>query len=181
MSQQRRRGRRQRILQTPHKEVAFSQQHSQSKGRKSLNFLLLVFKSVVFSICEVVKAGPCSNINHTSLLSSFLCVLENKRKKKKETWIRLKCLLISIISQTMPTQTSALCFFPVMLCLFRRGTRQQHTNTRRLAGFDGSEGKEEEDGRIEGIFLLNVMYSKVLSACESQTHCVLQVLINSVL
>ena len=36
-------------------------------------------------------------------------------------------------------------------------------------------------GSMRGFFLLNVMYSEVLSACGSQTHCVLQVLINSVL
>lgn len=71
-----------------------------------------------------------------------------------------------------------------MLCLFLWGTRQ-HADTRRLTRFVESEGKggakDGEEGVDEGILLLNVMYSEVLSACESQTHCVLQVPINSVL
>jgi len=62
MSEQRRRGRRQRIPQTPHKEVSFSQQHKHLKERKS-SFSSACFKNVVFSFCEVVKAGPSSNLN----------------------------------------------------------------------------------------------------------------------
>lgn len=77
----------------------------------------------------------------------------------------------------------------VMLCLFRLGTHR-HTNTRTVLleveerrGGRGWREKEWGGGGVSmrGFFLLNVMYSEVLSACGSQTHCVLQVLINSVL
>lgn len=155
MSEQRRGGRRQRIRQTPHKEVAFSQQHSQLKERKSS--LSSVFKNVVFSLSEAVKAGPCSNFNcpyrsHTSLFFffSFLCVLDIKKQKKR---IRLKCLLVSMISQTMPTQTSALCLFSDCHALFvslGNASTQIHTDSHGFVGSGGNEGWRMERSRWGG-------------------------------
>lgn len=176
---------------TPQKEVAFSQQHSQLKEGGRAKSLLLVFKNVVFSWFEVMKVGPCHNADHpfqshpSLFFPFFLCILDMKRRKKKNR-IRLKCLLLSMISETVPTQTSALCLFSDChaLFVFRCGTCQQ-TSTHTLAQFVGREWKEGEQRMErkgnEGILLVKVMYNKVLSACESQTHCVLQVPINSVL
>lgn len=149
--------------------------------------LLLVFKNVVCSWLEVVKAGPCSNFNlpyqsRKPVFFSFLCIHDMKRRKNPESdwsasflaWSRRQC----------PHRRQHFVYsLTVMLCLFRWGTRQ-HTSTHRLTQFVGREGGGVKDGEEkvnEGILLLYVMYSKVLSACESQTHCVLQVPINSVL
>lgn len=93
----------------------------------------------------------------TNLTQAFffsLCVLD----MKKNIWIRLKCLLVSMSSQTMPTQTSALCLFSDCHALFASLGERVNTNTHKLTRFVGSEGKEEQkDGEEwinEGIFLL---------------------------
>lgn len=91
----------------------------------------------------------------------------------------------------MPTQTSALCLFSVCHALFvSPGNTSTHKHSHSFVGSGGKKRRERMEGKgvggggevsMRGFFLLNVMYSEVLSACGSQTHCVLQVLINSVL
>lgn len=77
---------------------------------------------------------------------------------EKKIWIGLKCLLVSMSSQTMPTQISALCLFSDCHALFASLGERVNTNTHKLTWFVGSEGKEEQkDGEEwinEGIFLL---------------------------
>lgn len=76
------RGRTQRTLQAPHKEVAFSQQHSQSKEKSPLSSDC--FKNVLLSLYEIVNAGPCSNSDHSywshTGLFFFICILDIKKK-----------------------------------------------------------------------------------------------------
>lgn len=65
----------------------------------------------------------------------------------KKIWIRLKCLLVSMISQTMPTQTSALCLFSDCHVLFVSPWNvSTHKHTHRLEQFFGNEVKWREVG-----------------------------------
>lgn len=112
---------------------------------------------------------------------------EKKKKKKPESDWSASLLVLS--PRQCPHRHQHFVYsLSVMLCLFRLGTHR-HTNTRtvllEVEERRGGRGwREKELGgevSMRGFFLLNVMYSEVLSACGSQTHCVLQVLINSVL
>lgn len=99
----------------------------------------------------------------------------------KKIWFRLKCLLASMISQTVALKDISTFFFFFCYTLCFAGEHkctQPHMVCWKLRDERGKHGVQ---GFHEGIFLLNVMYSKVLSACESQTHCVIQIPINPVL
>lgn len=81
---------------------------------------------------------------------SFLYDMKRKEKKKK-TRIRLKCLLVSIISQTMPTQTSALCLFSVCHALFvSPGNTSTHKHSHSFVGSGGKKRRERMEGKGVG-------------------------------
>lgn len=142
----RRRGRRWKISQAPHKEVAFSQQHSQFKGRRS-SVSSACFKNVVFSQFEVVKAGPCSNFNrsHTSLFFLSLRTWYDKTNKKKKNsesdWSA--SLLVWSPRQCPHRHQHFVYSLTVMLCLLRWGTRQ-HKNTQTHNGLLEVKGRRSE-------------------------------------
>lgn len=114
--------------------------------------------------------------------------MKRKEKKKKPESDWSASLLVLSPRQCPHRHQHFVYSLSVMLCLFRLGTHR-HTNTRtvllEVEERRGGRGWREKEwgvgGSMRGFFLLNVMYSEVLSACGSQTHCVLQVLINSVL
>lgn len=149
----RRRGRRRKISQAPHKEVAFSQQHSQFKGRRS-SVSSACFKNVVFSLFEVVKAGPCSNFNrsHTSLFFFSLCVLDMTKKYSESDW---SASLLVWSPRQLPTQTSALCLFSDCHALFAslgNASTQKHTDSHSLLEVKGRRSRGWSGGSRWGNF-----------------------------
>lgn len=135
--------------QTPHKEVAFSQLHSQLKEMKS-SLSSAGFKNVVFWKWKLVHALISIVLIDLTQACFFFSLRTWYETNKKR--IRLKCLLVSMISQTMPTQTSALCSFSDCHALFvslgNVSSTQTHTNSHSLVR---SGGKVVEKGVDWGI------------------------------
>lgn len=182
-------GRHQRIVQTqPQKKWPSCSSTANEKGGRACS-LVLVFKNVVFSVFEVVKDGQCSNFNrpYNLMQASFFLLLRTRWGKITN----LNQTEVPPCQHDLPdnAHTDISTLFILWLSCSGCFTRERvNTNTHRLTPvcWKCREGGGRKDaGRTElmneGVFFLIVMYSKVLSACESQTHCVLQVPINSVL
>ena len=115
------------------------------RGEELRLSLVLVFKNVLFSPYEVLEAAPCSNFNPSYNLMRSCCFFLCTWYEKKKIWIRLKCLLVSTISRTMPTQKSALCLFSDCHTLFvslGNASTQIHTDSHGLLC--------EGEGRMQG-------------------------------
>lgn len=131
-----------------------------------------------------------TNLTQACFFFSLFSMIWKEKKKKKKPESDWSASLLVLSPRQCPHRHQHFVYsLSVMLCLFRLGTHR-HTNTRTVLleveerrGGRGWREKEWGGGEVSmrGFFLLNVMYSEVLSACGSQTHCVLQVLINSVL
>lgn len=153
---------------TPHKEVAFSQQHSQLKngGRARP---LLVSKNVVFSLFEKANAGQCSNSNlpyqsHASLLLflsptlsfSFLCVPDTKRRRRISESDWSASLLAWSPRQCPHTRHQHFVYSPTCHALFvSPGNASTHKHTADSHSLLEVEGRvEERMERREASFLM---------------------------
>lgn len=73
-------------------------------------------------------------------------------KKKKKFWSRLKCLLVRMISQKMPTQTSALCFILWLSCsVCFAGERVNRNTQTHIICWMSMEGGVKDGERRESI------------------------------
>lgn len=129
---------------TPYKEVAFSQQHSQLQREEQLNLFSLFLRMWYFpdvrewKLVHAVILIFLTNLTWACFFS-FLCIVDAKREKKPNPESDWSASFSAWSPRQCPHRHQHFVYsLTVMLCLFCWGMLQ-YTSTQRLAQFVGSE------------------------------------------